>query len=290
MKFSWHKPVAAALFGASFAMAASAVVITKNSGSTTPQLSDFSAAFTGHPTKVGYGVFPDNHMFLETFKLECKEVSSATYRITVRRGGGGSANDSLSVWHGGTASYLKNPIWGGEPAGTTITLTGPVTGLTDHFSFAVQDDTSVMSASLEYTCVKRGLTFGTYPQNAVTGMATVACQGTPGPDCNPYQGDQLCTVPRPMLCMKSSGLSAPPGGSDHWSGNVIATTEAMLPPATLTAANNACSTRFGGGWVVAEFHAGGGWKFGAYGDVGDKSTRSWVDVKDQANGTCWNRN
>ena len=308
MKLSMCKPLAAALLGATLTVAASAAVITKNSGLTTPMIGDFGPQFAGHPTKVGYGTFADNHMFIETFRLECGQgvgVTSATLKLTLKRGGGLSSNDSVSTWtnpttytylYGGTAPA----IWGTpavDPLGSaTKTLTSNVTAQvhamsSPRLSFAVQDDTSVLSASLEYTCApkKKGLPFGLYPQNTVTGMATAACQGTPGPDCNPYEGDTLCTEQRPLLCMKALGLSAPPGGSDHWSGNVIATTEPMLPAATLSAANNACSTRFGGGWTVAEFHVGGGWKFGAYGDYGNHGVRAWVDVNNQANGNCWTR-
>ncbi len=306
MKLSLCKPLVAALLGTSLTFTASAATITKSSGPTTPLVSDFSANFAGHPTKVGYGVVPDNTMFIETFNLDCGKdvkVSAANLSITVRRGGAGSANDSITAFANGSqnGAYLSSPIWLSEPQGATKTMSFNVATqinvTPNRFSFAVQDDTSVLSARLEYTCAprKKGLTFGLYPQNTVTGMATPACQGSPGaanppgPDCNPYEGDTYCTEQRPLLCMKSAGLSAPPGGAGNWSGNVIATTAPMLPPTTLTGANSACAA-FGPGWTVAEFHAGGGWKFGAYGDYGNHGIRAWVDVNDQANGTCWTRN
>jgi hypothetical protein len=78
--------------------------------------------------------------------------------------------------------------------------------------------------------------------------------------------------------------------NNKWSGGVVGTTSATVPPATLTAVNGAnalCVREFGADWRVAEFHDGYGWYFQAFGGVGDPTKRFWVHIKDQPNATCW---
>jgi hypothetical protein len=322
------------------ATGAQAAAVSKNSGATTPNLSDFTPAFSSHPNKAGYNNTTPDRVFLETFRAACpqgQKITSAHFSITVRKltqGANRGDNDALAFWDN-QAALFNTYLWAASDApGTTKTLnynigalpaaTGvngnPSVGngviaspgnglgvLSDFdFSFSVQDDTSVLAATLEYKCeggppsggagdgAKKGLTFGLYPRHAVSGIATAACQGQPGPDCNPQQGDQFCTTALPVLCMKPSGLQNPTSNTvdpQHWSGNVIATTPAVSPTsmgwAHKSQVNAYCVAQFGAGWVVADFHAGGGWKFGAYGNVGDANKRSWVNIKDQANGNCW---
>ena len=308
---------------------ADAAVINKNSGATTPTLSDFSTAFAGHPNKTGYNSSAADRMFLETFQTPCaqgQKVSSARFSITVRKltqGANRGDNDALAFWDNQNAVF-NTYLWAASDApGTTKTLNYDVAALPPagggviaspgngmsllsdfDFSFSVQDDTSVLSANLEYACTgatvggdKKGMTWGVYPAHPVTGTATVACQGTPGPDCNAYTGDHACSVALPVLCMKASGLPNPvPNTVDpqHWSGNVIATTPAVIPStkplSTLAQVNAYCGAEFGAGWVVADFHAGTGWKFGAYGNVGQPGkSRFWVNIKDQVNANCWSQ-
>jgi hypothetical protein len=324
--------LAATLLSIVCASAASAVTVSKNSGPTTPTLSDFSTAFANHPNKAGYNNTTPDRMFVETFRATCpqgQKVTSANFSITVRKltqGANRGDNDALAFWDGPPNPVFNTYLWAATDApGTTKTLnynigalppagggviSSPGNGLgllSDFdFSFSVQDDTSVLSATLDYKCEgggtgdggKKGLTFGLYPHHAVSGVATAACQGQPGPDCNPYQGDQACTTALPVLCMKPSSLANPASNTtdpQHWSGNVIATTPAVSPAAmswSLKSQVNAyCAAQFGAGWVVADFHAGQnqGWKFGAYGNVGDAGKRSWVNIRDQANGNCWNQ-
>ena len=308
-----------------------ATTVSMNSGVTTPTLSDFSTAFANHPNKVGYGNTTPDRMFVETFRTTCpqgQKIVAASFSITVRKltqGANRGDNDALAFWDSGNAVF-NTYLWAAADApGTTKTLSFNVAALPPagggviaspgngmnllsdfDFSFSVQDDTSVQSATLDYKCDggatdsgKKGLTFGQYPQHAVSGIATAACQGQPGPDCNAYQGDHACSMALPVLCMKPSGLPNPSsntGDPQHWSGNVIATTPSVAPTAMSWASksqvNAYCVSQFGAGWVVADFHAGQnqGWKFGAYGHVGDSAKRSWVNVRDQANGNCWNQN
>ena len=334
------KAVASALLSLTFAASAQAAIVSKNSGATTPTLTDFSNAFANHQNKAGYNNTTPNRMFVETFRTACpqgQKVTSAHFSITVRKltqGASGGNNDALAFWDSQTAPF-NTYLWAATDApGTTKTLNYNIgalpaaTGLNGNpsagngviaspgnglgllsdfdFSFSVQDDTSVLAATLEYKCEgggtggggKKGLTFGLYPHHAVSGIATAACQGQPGPDCNPYQGDQVCTTALPVLCMKPSSLTNPASNTSdpqHWSGNVIATTPAVSPAAMplshKSQVNAYCAAQFGAGWVVADFHAGQnqGWKFGAYGNVGDAGKRSWVNIRDQANGNCWDQ-
>jgi len=313
------------------ATSAHAATVSKNAGATTATLSDFSVAFANHPNKAGYNNTSPDRMFIETFRTTCpqgQKIVGAHFSITVRKltqGANRGDNDALAFWDGPPNPVFNTYLWAASDApGTTKTLNydisalPPVGGgvisspgnglglLSDFdFSFSVQDDTSVLSASLEYKCDggpagggKKGLTFGQYPHHAVSGIATAACQGQPGPDCNPYQGDQFCTTALPVLCMKPLSLPNPTSNTadpQHWSGNVIATTPAVSPTAMSwthkSQVNAYCVAQFGAGWVVADFHAGQnqGWKFGAYGNVGDATKRSWVNIRDQANGNCWDQ-
>jgi len=144
---------------------------------------------------------------------------------------------------------------------------------------------------------RKGMTWGVYPAHPVSGIATVACQGQPGGNCNAYQGDTSCSVPVPVLCMKVSGLPNPASNTQdpqHWSGNVIATTPAVAPASmplgSVAQVNGYCAAQFGPGWVVADFHAGSGWKFGAYGNVGQPGrSRFWVNIRDQPAANCWSQ-
>ncbi len=159
--------------------------------------------------------------------------------------------------------------------------------------------------------VKKGMTWGVYPHDPVTGTANVSCQGapaSPNPNqghCDPYVGDTPGTVRLPVLCFSKLGMPnpvsnvSPPSDAAYWSGGVIATTPAVSPmamgwlnqPRTLIDAY--CAAQFGPGWQVAEFHMGQnhGWKFGAYGNVGKPGKqRFWVHINDQPNGNIWNPN
>ena len=61
----------------------------------------------------------------------------------------------------------------------------------------------------------------------------------------------------------------------------------ILPLLTsLAAANQMCTTFFGAGWRMAEFHDGWGWGMSAFGNV-RSDTRFWVHINDQP-ANCWN--
>lgn len=150
----------------------------------------------------------------------------------------------------------------------------------------------LLSAFALTAAPQKGVTWRYVSTNATTGTISVGCANS----CDGYHGDTPCTEPLPLLCIRKSGPGFPlplPTGVDNsnqyykWSGGVIATTAPLVPPATLAAANNVCSTQFGPDWRVAEHHDGWGWSFQAYGGVGNQAKRFWIHVNDQPNALCW---
>lgn len=111
--------------------------------------------------------------------------------------------------------------------------------------------------------------------------------------CDPYIGDALCSESRPLLCFIDIDVPAPAYLSDtqYWSGGLVAITDEVKGNrfSSISEANAYCAENFGTNWRVASFHDGGGWALRAYGNVGQSHQRVWVDIKDQAAGTCWTR-
>jgi hypothetical protein len=317
----------------SMAFNADAAVVQKTSGATTPTLSDFNSNFSNHPNKVGYNHGGTDGMFIETFRAPCEKgqvVTKAVFTIKVQKlsqGRDRGDNDALAFWDNGTPQF-NTYLWSAaDPVGAVKTLSfnianlAPAPGVINSppgnngmgllsdfdFSFSVQDDTSVLEATLDYSCgapEKKGLTWGLYPADNVTGTATVSCMGAPGPACNPIAGDTPGTAMLPVLCFKALNLPYPAqhqtasasSDASYWSGGLIATTAPVSPVAqnwvgTGKAPVDAyCVAQFGPGWEVAEHHMGQGkgWKFGAYGNVGKPATqRFWVHINNQPNGNVW---
>ncbi|MFF1903013.1 hypothetical protein [Kitasatospora sp. NPDC058218] len=103
---------------------------------------------------------------------------------------------------------------------------------------------------------------------------------------NPYAGDTSPTTALPLLCLNRDGRPAPagiPAGGFHsWAGGEVAPTP-PIPGSRLTsraAADEICSTGFGPGWRMAEFHDGQGWSFWAYGSL-PTGLRFWTAIDDQ---------
>ena len=157
-------------------------------------------------------------------------------------------------------------------------------------------------AAANPAAVKKGLTWGLYPADGVTGTATVSCQGAPGATCDPYNGDTPGDIKLPVLCFHAAKLpypvpNLPPASlAGYWSGGIIATTPAVSPiqqgwvHTGKGPVDAYCVAQFGPGWEVAEHHMGQnqGWKFGAYGNVGQPGrSRFWMHVNNQPNGTVW---
>jgi hypothetical protein len=146
-----------------------------------------------------------------------------------------------------------------------------------------------------------GMTWRLETVNPTDGTVEVGC-GVSNPNpCNGYVGDQLCTTSLPLLCFKpfTPLLPVPKSVNDtdyynRWSGGIVGTTapvQASSFNGSLAQANARCVQEFGATWRAAEFHDGasgaGGWNFQAYGNVGNPSSRFWVHINDQPNGTCW---
>jgi hypothetical protein len=134
---------------------------------------------------------------------------------------------------------------------------------------------------------EKGLTWRQISKNPATGTILVGC----GLECDSHNGDTACTEALPLLCIKRAGagfpLPVPAGVSRHlWSGGVVGTTRATVPPKTLAGATALCAKEFGAAWRVAEFHDGWQWS-DTYGSVGDPSKRFWVHMKDRPGATCW---
>jgi hypothetical protein len=117
---------------------------------------------------------------------------------------------------------------------------------------------------------------------------------------NPFIGDSSCNNALPMLCIRVDAYPVPPGSSGQnysigWSGGRVALTRPVTGNeiSTREAASNLCTSSFGNGWRMAEFHdgclgsGGAGWSFWAYGNI-PTGQRFWVANNDQwAN--PWNR-
>jgi hypothetical protein len=150
-------------------------------------------------------------------------------------------------------------------------------------------------ADASATAVRKGMTWQQLTPINFNGTISVSCDNV----CDAYHGDTTCTTELPLLCIRKAGAGFPLPlpqsviNSDKylmWSGGIVGTTHAMVPPRTLTAANAACAKVFGANWRVAEFHDGWGWGFQAFGGLGSNpGTHLWVDINDQPGATCWTR-
>jgi hypothetical protein len=184
--------------------------------------------------------------------------------------------------------FAPNP-----PSGTALYFLVPV----GHYTVTARDFNFQFQGAYSITApdcgpVRTGLTWRLISTNLPTGTIRVGCAG----ECDPYHGDTECTVALPLLCIKKVGAGFPlplPASVNNtrlhnkWSGGVVGTTSATVPPTTLADADALCVQEFGEDWRVAEFHDGWGWSFQAYGGVSDPSSRFWVHIDDQPDGTCW---
>lgn len=318
---------------------ANAQSISKSSGAPTPLQNEFSSATWNYPTQISgrwRGVYNDsriNRMFVETLRLKvpkgCKVVK-ANFQIRVKNLGAQNYNDSLYMLNGGT-NLFGQKVWTNEPQGATKLLSYNLANLPTggsvisrpsasilhtlndgKFSFFVQDDTSVQSVKLDYQLrgrrcggnngggkYQKGMTWGKRNIGAVSGVIEVGCWDSTGAKCEPYHGDTMCSIKRPILCINTSINSAPKPAwvsstpKHRFVKGVIATSRPVSPAQaglnTLTKANNYCRNAFGSGWKVANFHQGDQWNFKSYGNVGSQSKRFWVNIKDQVSGNCWSQ-
>jgi ELWxxDGT repeat protein len=152
------------------------------------------------------------------------------------------------------------------------------------------------------SATKRGLTWVQSVSDSC-GQTRVICN-----DCDPYQGDTLCSDSRPLLCIKkdsSLDCSAPNSSDDGWSASTVKLTSFLVRGTqlySLAEADALCARTFGTGYRMAEHHdGGGGWGWRAKGTISPLSTpssthprdgrsnlpnRFWVRIKNQR-GNCW---
>lgn len=147
---------------------------------------------------------------------------------------------------------------------------------------------------------KKGLTWTKRAVDELAGVVTVGCGYTPGVgnQCNPYKGDTPCKAKLPVLCFYPGEFPKPAHVNEAsiyhtWSGGIVGTTTPVRGSEfdTLEEVDKFCVKHFGKGWRTAEHHDGWGWNFIAYGNVGTNydfgNRRFWININDQANGTCW---
>jgi hypothetical protein len=145
--------------------------ITLNLAANTPSAHqpDFStAAWSNHVKTLGYsGV---NKFYLHTFNWErkCGQIKSATLTVNLKANSAGASptssdagNDTMAVVHNGVSvAGTSGPLYSSHPfpAGTLVTKTFNLSAaalanmnLDNRLSFNVQDDTMVVSATLQLT-------------------------------------------------------------------------------------------------------------------------------------------
>lgn len=173
--------------------------------------------------------------------------------------------------------------------------------------FSVIDDTRVDFAGIaycEYPETKKGLTFINSPafDAAMPDLVVLACTLDPKSKwCNPIYGDTDCDTLLPLACFLDENTSVPDLDAvpltpktwveRYWGGGTIA----FSPPVqgttfkTLTEVNNLCVSTFGEKWRILDWHDSN--LQGVAGRLhGERyQGRAWVDIKDQANATCWAR-
>ncbi len=112
--------------------------------------------------------------------------------------------------------------------------------------------------------------------------------------CDPFQGDQICSVALPVACFKRGGVAPKSEASRGFNFGVAA--EIRLTPAVagndfekIDDVNAFCNASFGTGWQVMAFHDAPMGVIATYSKIPPK-TRAWIDVRDQRYANCWDRN
>lgn len=174
------------------AVASATTITRDTNTASTPNGIDFSPAYNNHPSQVGYRFnVPVNTgfdvMFRDTIPIVCgtgQRVAGAGFTINLvklRDNQSGGDNDTLNFWVNGQNKYEFNigqaatlaatatvsftlgalPAIGTGPntfTAVNTSLPGPPLSLiadmraTQRLSFAVQDDTSVESVTVDYSC------------------------------------------------------------------------------------------------------------------------------------------
>lgn len=143
--------------------------ITLNLDANTPYAnqSDFSSgSWSNHVQTLGYSGI--NKQYLHTFKWDrnCGKIIKAELIVKLKANSSGASatspdagNDTIGVYHSGSgvfgeAVYSNWPFPAGTPGTKQLNLSGAALAnmnLNNRLSFVVQDDTSVVSATLHLT-------------------------------------------------------------------------------------------------------------------------------------------
>ena len=144
--------------------------ITLNLTANTPSAHqpDFAAAaWSNHVQTLNYSGI--NKFYVHTFKWErkCGQIKSATLTVNLKANSAGAlptssdaGNDTMAVVHNGVSVpgtsgplYFNQPFPVGNPVTKTFNLSAALANmnLDNRLSFNVQDDTSVVSATLQLT-------------------------------------------------------------------------------------------------------------------------------------------
>ena len=111
---------------------------------------------------------------------------------------------------------------------------------------------------------------------------------------NPYRGDTSCDKRLPVLCIRVDGYPPPPSSDGNnysygWSGGTLQETYPQSGHSinTREKANQVCTSSFGTGWRIVEFHDGAlgvsgsdGWRLWGYGGL-NTGRRFWTVINDQ---------
>jgi len=172
----------------------------------------------------------------------------------------------------------------------------------------VADDTAVDFTGLAVCTAPaqvQGLTFTNLKsiQNKFENLQILVCDSeiTAEP-CNPVYGDTVCTESLPLACFRDTGEPAPEIDTnaskilredilEFWGGGDIEFTEPVRGDQfqSLNDANQLCEAELGPGWRVLDYHDGGIKSVASLKSSNTPESRVWIDIKDQANGTCWSR-
>lgn len=136
------------------------------------------------------------------------------------------------------------------------------------------------------TCDATGMSWGQGERNEDLGTTSVSCHAGDY-SCDAYHGDAQCSDLQPVLCVHGEGSRKNPGGHSNWSGADTNITDPIsgCQLDSHEAADALCAGTFGDGWVMADFHMGGGWSFWGYGEW-ETDARFLVSIDSQY-ANCW---
>lgn len=172
----------------------------------------------------------------------------------------------------------------------------------ERLDLSLLDDTAVDFAAV-VSCLepsqRRGVTYHEHRiKRAGAEVSWLSCNLDRFQDgCNPFVGDQLCSVPTPLGCYRSGNrkpeierLKRAGMVVDSFAGGEVRITEPVPGERFATAedANAFCRLNFGPDWRVLSYHEGGSGGIITYSRIAPTS-RMWVDIRDGRLANCWDR-